>query len=451
MTFEDIAIRLQILAEEPSTLGKRNLLFGYLNDNEFRQVLKLALDPKLSFKMSKLPTPRENVFSSAAQFNERETFSALKTFAAQRGVSDVEKLELAGAIRKLKGATEVVNRIVKKDLRCGVKANLVNKVEPGFIKLWPYMRCRSHSKKNFENIKYPSIAQLKADGTHIDIVYDGTRIKFHSRIGNEYDFLGELDEDANTLFTNIENPSVFIGEGVVIDNNGHVLDRKTGNGIINKALHGTISKEEASRIRIQLWEYVPLSKFEREVGESPTYERALFITEEQTAHCNKISTIEWQYVENYEEILAYYKGVKERGLEGLVVKNLTGHFKSTNSGSADQVKVKAVLGEEYEAEFRVIGINPGKEGTRFEHGVGSLQYESECGKIIGNVGSGFSHEERDTWGIEIIGKMVTIRFDDLVCDKRNEDKFALYAPRFIEFREKTDADTLEYVQELMGG
>ena len=449
MNFEQILHSLDLLADESSTLGKQHLLNTMMKDKEFQNVLQLALDAKLSFKVAKLPVPRENVFSSAAQFNERETFSVLKTFATQRGVSDMEKLELAGAVRKLTGATEVVNRIVKKDLRCGVKAALVNKVVPGFIKIWPYMRCKSHSEKNFKKIKYPAIAQLKADGTHIDIKKENGEITFHSRIGNEYDFLGELTVSAEKIFKNSNDDGVFIGEGVVLDENGHVLDRKTGNGIITKALHGTIAQEEASRIRVQLWEYVQGSTFFGEVEGYLEYEDSLSIVEQQTEGLVKITPIESQIVENYEEVLAYYKHVKSRGLEGLVVKNFSGVFKSTNTGSPNQVKVKAVLGEEYESEFRVVGINPGKEGTRFEHGIGSLQYESEDGKIVGNVGSGFSHEERDTWGTEVIGGIITIRFDDLVNDKRDPDKFSLYAPRFIEFREKEEADDLAYVKILM--
>lgn len=453
MTFQEILESLEEIAETSSTLDKQQLLHDFMSDNEFQTVIRLALDPKLSFKLSKLPEPRENLFASAAPLNESETFAVLISFASQSGVSKIEKLELAEGVRKNIGATELVNRIVKKDLRCGVQAALVNKVSPEFIKVWPYMRCKSHSAKNFEAIRYPAIAQLKADGTHIDTVCEDGKIKFVSRIGNKYDFLGELDNDSASLFTvngELED-GVFIGEGVVLDENGQILDRKTGNGIINKGLYGTLSQEEASRIRIQLWEYVPLDIFHAKRPANVPYEEALESAEYYSTDCQKFSIIEYQMVENYEEVLAYYKDVKARKLEGLIVKNLTGTFKSTNSGSPDQVKVKAILGEEYEAEFKIIGINPGKEGTRFENGIGSFPYESACGKIQGNVGSGMSHKERDTWGTEMIGKIITIRFDDLVSDKRVDGIFALYAPRIIEVREKSEADTLEYVQELMGG
>jgi DNA ligase-1 len=441
-----------MISECPKTTDKKALLESFMEDKNFCTVLRFALDPQMHFKIKKLPEASENIFSAAAQFNEREVFSALKTFASQRGVSNKEKQELADAINKVPGAREIVKRIIKKDLRCGVKTALVNSVVPGFIQLWPYMRCKSHSEKNFEKIEYPAIAQLKANGTHIDIVFNGKELTFHSRIGNRYDFLGVLDKEAFELFDNGKITGVFIGEGIVLDENGKILDRKTGNGIITKALHGTITKEEASRIRIQLWEYVSYETFFG-LTEGVCYFESLNFLENQVNKYKpgKISVIEYDFVENYEEVLSYYKDVKERELEGLVVKNFFGKFKSTNSGSPNQVKVKAVLGEEFEAEFEIVGINPGKEGTRFENGVGSLQYTSKCGRVVGNVGSGFSHEERDSWRAEdVCGEIATIRFDEIIQDKRDNSKYSLYAPRFIEFRvDKHEADTLEYIQDLV--
>lgn len=455
MNFVEILNALDEIARCSGTNEKKDRLRVRLQDKNFSMVVRLALDPKLHFKMTKLPTPKDDLLSVAAQFNEREVFSCLKTFAAQAGVSNVEKYELAGAVNKVPGATEIINRIIKKDLRCGVKLAVVNSVHPDFIKVWPYMRCRSHSEKNLGNIKYPAIAQLKANGTHIDIVYDSSsrKLSFHSRVGNEYDFLGMLNDEAMKLFNDGKMSGVFIGEGVVLDNNGHILDRKTGNGVITKALEGTITREEISRIRIQLWEFVPYENFfDEDKGIHLEYEDSLDLVEMQTENLLQFSSIEYQMVENYEEVLSYYRDVKSRNLEGLVIKNTDGIFKSTNSGTPNQVKVKAVLGEEFEAEFRIVGINPGKEGTRFQYGIGSLQYVSQCGRIVGNVGSGMSHKERDCWtDQDVVGKIATIRFDEIIQDKRDDSVYSLYAPRLIELREKDIADTLEYVQELTEG
>jgi len=451
MTFQEILDSFGILESHSSTNEKKEQLKVFMEDDDFCQVLQFALDPKLTFFIKKLPEPKNDLFQQIKYWTMPEVFSALKTLSSQTGATDAQKQELANSIGNSKAAIEVVKRILKKDLRCGVKIGLVNAVIPGFIEVWPYMRCRSHSEKNLKNINYPAFAQLKADGTHIDIKWEDGEIGFFSRTGREYDFLGELDKDAKKLFNDGNIQGVFIGEGTVLDENGNTLPRATGNGIIDKALSGTLSAEEASRIRINLWEFVELDEFFDGKGALEYQESWEFVLE-ITKSLEKISPIECQVVDSYEEALAYYKDVKARKLEGLILKNFDGQFVSTNTGTKNQVKVKAVLGEEYEAEFRLIHVNPGKEGTRFQNGVGSIAYESEDGKIVGNVGSGFTHEQRDTLTTDdVICTIATIRFDDLVQDKRDPSKWALYAPRMIElFRDKTEADTLEYVEELMG-
>lgn len=451
MTFTEILKTLNTLESTSSSNEKKNILKEAMTDMDFCRVLTFALDPKMTYHIKKLPEPRNNLFHPAKPMGMREVFSMLKTLDAQTGATDSQKLELASGVSNCKDTAEVTRRILKKDLRCGVKIGLVNKVHPGFIKVWPYMRCKSHSEKNLEKIKYPAFSQLKADGTHIDIMCSNGIVSFHSRIGREYNFLGQLDDDAGLLFEEYHIDGVFIGEGTVVDENGNTLDRATGNGIITKGLKGTLTEEEARRIRISLWEFVELDEFKNNIGHTK-YEDSWEFVLYRTSILNKIKPIECEVVNDYEEAIIHYKDVKSRGLEGLILKNFSGTFKATDSGTPNQVKVKAVLGEEYEAEFRLIRVNPGKEGTRFQNGVGSFEYISECGKIHGNVGSGLSHEQRDSLTTEDIENTIaTIRFDDLVKDKRDNSTWSLYAPRIVElFRDKTKADTLEYVQELIG-
>jgi hypothetical protein len=448
---------LDTLEAHPGILSKQELLKSYMLDKDFCRVLTYALTPKKTYHIKKLPQPRSNMFRPAHYMGMPEVFSFLDVLNSQTGATDIQKLELAEGISNCPATKEIVMRILKGDLRCGVKEGLVNRTVPGFIEVWPYMRCRSHSEANLKNIVYPCIAQLKANGAHIDVKYENGELGFFSRPGRQFNFFGQLDEDAMAIFEDTNtglgpHEGVYIGEGTVLDADGNTLDRATGNGIINKALKDTLTVEEASRIRLSLWEYVPLEEFfngNSQMEYSDSWREVL----ERTAGLTKIAPIEHQIVENYSEAIAYYRDVKARKLEGLILKNFSGTFWSTNSGTPDQVKVKAALGEEYEAEFRLIRTNPGKEGTRFENGVGSIAYVSECGLISGNVGSGLSHKQRDTLtDADIEGTIATLRFDELVKGKGKDATYSLYAPRIVElFRDKRFADDLEYVQELTEG
>lgn len=454
MDFSEVLQLLTKIAEEPSTTAKKKLIGENIEDNFFRTVLLLALDSRFHYKIKELPSPAGGLLNQTKPMTKEEVLKTLRQLSKQKGVSDAEKQHLVNGAAFLPQALEVIKRIVNKDLRCGVGAKLVNAVRPTLIFEWPYMRCRSHNDKNLSNIQYPAIAQLKADGTHIDIVKKDGQLSFHSRIGNEYDFLGVLDKEAEKLFTEDTVDGVFIGEGLVLDESGtDYLSRKEGNGIITKALKGTITKEEASRIRIHLWEYATLKSFFDAHLDGIVYEKSFTLVEKVCAGNEIFEPIRSWDVDSYEEVLSIYKGVKEEGLEGLVLKNKLGTFVNSQTGSPNQVKVKAVIGEEFEAEFLITGFNPGKKGTRFENGLGSLSYVSECGRITGNVGSGFSHEQREDWKEEdVMDLIATIRFDSLIQSKENSRGYALYAPRFIEFRsDKDKADTLEYVKELTEG
>lgn len=465
MDFSEVLQVLTTIAEEPSTTIKKKIIDENIGDDFFRTVLLLALDSRFHYKIKELPNPAGGLLNQAKPMTKEEVLIMLRQLSEQKGVSDAEKQNLVNGAAFLPKALEVIKRIVNKDLRCGVGAKLVNAVSAGMIFEWPYMRCRSHNDKNLAKIKYPAIAQLKANGTHIDIVKKDGKLSFHSRLGNEYDFLGVLDKEAEKLFSTrvscFELPleqgvedGVFIGECLVLDDfEVTYLPRKEGNGIITKALKGTITKEEAKRIRIHLWEYTTLESFFEADIDGVVYEEAFTIVEEACIGNEIFEPIRTWDVDTYEEVLAIYKEVKAQGLEGLVLKNKSGTFFNTGTGSPDQVKVKAVMGEEFEAEFLITGFNFGKKGTRFENGLGSLSYVSECGQIVGNVGSGFSHAERDSLDEnDVLDVVATIRFDELIQNKNDPDKYALYAPRFVEFRpDKRKADALEYVKELTEG
>ncbi len=448
--FAEVLQQLDTIADISSTASKKLRVTRYLMASAFfERVLVLALDSRYHFHINKLPEPGYDIFSTPEPMTPDEILDYLEALAQQSGASHADKQKLADVANSFQGGLEIVSRIVKKDLRCGVGVKLVNSAKSGLLFEWPYMRCRSYTEKNMQNIKEFAIAQEKADGAHVDVVFDGHDVSFHSRTGKPLNFLGALDESALALFDDCQ-PGVFIGEAIAVDDDGNVLPRKTGNGLIAKANKGTITNYEAEQIRLVLWEYVALDVFFQndDSGQLP-YDasfRKVLVACDSSDKCDPIN---FQYVSSQEDIVAFYRAVKKSGGEGLVVKNLDGHFKSTNSGSKDQVKVKALDGEEYEAEFRITDFNFGKAGTRFEKGLGSLAYVSEDGLIFGNVGSGFSHHERDSLTYDdVIGRVVTLRFDELITDKA-DGALRLYAPRFIEFREDKDAvDTTKYVKEL---
>jgi DNA ligase-1 len=95
---------------------------------------------------------------------------------------------------------------------------------------------------------------------------------------------------------------------------------------------------------------------------------------------------------------------------------------------------------ELEADLRVTGFLPGT--GKYEGKIGSLLVESADGKVKSAVGTGLDDEERSCDPSEFLGKIVAVKYNALITDKKTGLK-SLFLPVFIEVRlDKTVADTL---------
>lgn len=434
--FREVLNALNVLADTNSNNDKRILLDNYTKSNLFKRVCVAALSPHLNYHISKLvDVPISNITE-----NTDEIFNHLESMSDATGATHLDRdvLTLISSVNS--SAFEIVNRIVKKDLKCGVSSKTINKVVPGLIMEWPYMRCHSFTEKNMERINYPAQVEEKCDGTHIDVIVKDGQVFYKSRKGRPIELFGLLDEH----FSNVENDVVFIGEGQVIDDDGNYLPRKIGNGIINKAIKGTITKEEASKVCLTLWDIVPYDQFINGKCNFPQKIRfqsllALF----PNSMSSMIEIVRHRIIFDKKEAMGFYNDIREEGGEGAIVKNFNGVFK--NNTSPDQVKIKS----EYEAEFEIIDWKFGKAGTKYENNLGAIKICSSDKKVVCWVGSGFSDTDRETLsGYELIGSLCTVRFESLIKSK-SKDTYSLYLPRFVELREdRNNANSLHYILEL---
>lgn len=430
-TFTEVLNSLESLADEPSTTEKINLLKAFGAHGLFRLVLKAALEDHRNYHMTKLPEiPINNVFE-----NSNDIFQYLTYLTEKTGANDKDKTGIACLASANSSCREVVSRIIKKDLRCGISAKSVNKAIPGLISEWSYMRCQSFTEKNMERIKYPAQIEKKADGSHVDIILRGRNVRFASRKGRNMNFFNALDSYFLNLDTN--DDLVFIGEAVVLDEDNYILDRKTGNGIINKAIKGTITKEEAKGIVLTLWDVVPYHDFMNGLCKLPHHIRFKKLKELFPSRNVYVQIIPHKIVSNKSEALEFFREIRKGGGEGAIIKNATGIFKKHTS--PDQVKLKNII----DFDLILTGWKPGKPGTKYQDCLGAIECESSCGKLKVSVGSGFSDSERNqNWDNEI-GKIITVICESIITSK-SKDGSSLYLPRFDCIREDMEeAQTLK--------
>lgn len=344
----------------------------------------------------------------------------------------------------------VIGRVLLKDLRCGVQIATVNKAidnhnkyASGYIEKifdYPCMLTSAYSEKLAKKLFAPAgikFCQQKCDGMRFNAVVDeDCNVTFYGRSGKQINI---VDDRFYELFKQF-GPSVVVDGELLIDGteDGCAVDRKIGNGILNKAVRGTITEKESKRITATLWDIIPLDAFK--FGSDPTpyaqrFERlnnALNTIERD----NRLFIVRTEKVETLEQAMDMFNEMIDHGFEGVIVKSPKMIWK--NVRSTECMKIKA----EQDIDARVIGVQPGT--GRFEGKLGALLCETDDHKIQFKVGTGFTEAERDSLNTnDIIGKIVTVQYNMRIKDKNRPDVDSLFLPRFVEVRLDKDVTSTD--------
>ena len=441
MTAKTFLAKLNAIA---ATTGKKDkLAIVKTFDASELAMAKAALDPTITYYIAKLDVPAT---TGAAEFDEIE-WSLLESLATRKltGNSALEQVDFS-----LKGlATEdsdVLRRIILKDLRAGIGANTVNTAFPGTVPDFPYMRCSLPKDSNIDKWDWSLgvYCQLKADGSfaRVGIDLEGN-ILITTRQGNTYPdipALARLREDAEWAFP---VGTETHGE-LTVWVHGVLQPRKDGNGMLNSLQQGG-DLPEGAEIRFDCWDQIPLEFAVPKGKVSTSYALRHDMLKEQVTEAGRssIMLIEGDLVYSKEEAMARYKAILARGLEGVILKNpLMGWADNT---SLDSVKFKL----EVDLDLEIIGFNPGTPGTRTEATFGSLKVQTIDGLLEADV-AGFKrdmeqylHDNRDS----VLGKVLCVRANALSTPSDSNPKHSLYHPRFVEVRDdKYRADSLDEVK-----
>jgi ATP-dependent DNA ligase len=311
------------------------------------------------------------------------------------------------------------------------------------------MLASAFNQKAFKTIKYPALVQTKMDGMRANIIIDSEGIvDVRSRNGKQIDLSGHFDEFVKNIFyksptlanLDVFHGAVLDGELLVLDENDlYILDRKTGNGILNKAVKGTITPEETARVRFECWDMIPLKDFKKGICEIPYFDRVAVLNERMDQVYNVqedhiISILTTETVGSYSECEEIFNEALAAGEEGVIVKN--GDSPWEDKRSKYQVKMKAEL----EADLLVESIIEGS--GKYEGLVGSLSCTTKDGNLKVNVGSGLSDEDRKKDPAEYIGKIISVKYNEKIKDK-NSEHWSLFLPIFQELRlDKSEADNI---------
>ena len=409
---------LENLAANPSRNYKIGLLQEHAGNTLLRELVRLALDPFTQFYIRKIPKYEATGDNTLAHAMDQlfELSSRLKT-----GNAGIEHLTQILTSLSPKNAM-IIERIIAKDLKCGVSIATANDVWPGLIMEYPVMLCSGFEQKLIDKIQWPAMVQLKMDGMRFNAVVRDGQVEFKTRNGKTIDLLGNLEQEFIQLSNGID--CIFDGE-LLVSNDDGVMDRQTGNGILNKALKGTITQNDASLVRATVWDYIPYAYFTS--GHCPIPYKDRFAKLINLPE--KIRLVESIVVENIDQANELFKSYYDKGEEGIILKDMNEDWQDKRV--KHQIKFKGEL----ECDLKVVGFEPGT--GKYVGKLGALICESEDGIIKVKVGSGFKDEDRESIKEQaIIGKVVAVKYNARIRSKSEDE--SLFLPIFLEIREDKD-------------
>jgi len=418
------------LSSVTSRLEKEKILSREKNNVLLQNVLKATYNPYVNYFQKKIP-------SFTTVNSEKKTLSDF----IEKCLVDLSSRKVTGnkAIQYLSNWLSSLNeddaivatKIIQRDLDCGIAIPTINKIWPGLIPTFDVMLCH----KDISGIKYPAYAQIKYDGAGCHAYFDGEKLSLFSRNGKLVEFHNVFNKSAMFL---MKKDETWDGEIVFRDPNnlGKLLDRKTSNGLFNKGLKGTITKEEANNAIFICWDIVDFTSiipYKERYGELVKRWKLLSDLDKSES---KIWVVDSTIVYSEEQAFEYYNRSVQSGNEGAVVKNLDGVWEGKRSKNCGKIKANE------EADLVVVDWC---EGTgKYKGLMGSLVCETRDGKLRVNVGTGWSDEQRMVYTKDnTLGKILTVAYNQIIEDKNTGVK-SLFLPRAIEFREdKTIANSLD--------
>lgn len=465
------------LNDNNSTNYKIEVLKKHKDNKLLQRVLKMTYDKAIySYGITMknvVYTPEENYLED--DFSLEDFLNDIESLFVTRELTGNEAIDrLSLTLSTLsKDDAIVAERVIGRDLKVNIGKTQINKVWKDLIVKPAYNRCDIYGEKTKENISFPAIVQIKADGTYREFLVENGNVQCSSRSGETYEY--PLLE---SNFSNFPN-NVYTGELTVVlddellarilpdleksdkknDTNNveiitnayneaknkkipYILPRALGNGLINS------DNPPHSNIIIELWDAIPLEEYKiaslkdrKNPCTIPYIKRWESLCEilNQTHKSENIKLITSVTVNNLKEATDLTSKWMQEGLEGAILKDFNMVYK--DGTNKQQLKLKIA----FSLDVRITGFIEGTPGTSREKTFASLTFITDDNMIQGSV-SGFTDkvlEEVNSNREFYIGKIIEIEGNDLTKGREN-NYYAVSHPRPVEFRfDKNTTDDLE--------
>ena len=501
---------IQLLQKTSGSLKKKEMLSQYKDDKLLQKYLQYVYDEvNYTYGKSKLPiipdTKEEKIDQDD---NLDEMFKLLEDMNSGklRGSASNEAM-VDYLILKPDFYQDLLFYVLKRNIKAKMNARSINEIIPKLIHIAPYQRCQSEAyvdriKYSTDGNNHGALAQLKADGTFLNICIhkDYDEVTCLTRKGHEvpnYFWFDTFSKIGDWL----DKSSVLHGELLVKNEDGSIMDRATGNGLLNgfykrwetydamllkidkatpkrkKTLNAELEEMKktwnyiAHNLVFEVWDIVNLKDWENLYSDETVkerFEKVKTLISKYNEWCSiveipdnncEIRIIESKIVYSHEEMMNFYQEQIDKGLEGIVVKNLDAAWEHDENRQGI-IKLKDFK----ENDLRIVGYKEADPDSEFAGGIGAYICESSDGIVKVNV-SGMKRHERglervsddSSEGLKIIdnfdfnqhiGKIAAVKYNELI--KNNQGGYSLFLPAILEIREsndKTEADSFEKIKQ----
>jgi DNA ligase-1 len=447
MNSKEIFLAIDMIAATSSKNEKQALVAANIADADFRRTLVAALDPLVSYGISK--RPETDTMVEGGMF-DASTWQIIDDLAARRLTGNNAIDTVRGEMERLEPASsELFWRIIKKDLRAGFSGETVNKAKKGVIRTFPYMRCVLPAKAKFDEWDWTAgaFSQQKADGAFTNVDHDDAGVvRLTTRQGNELPIeqFGKMIIEIAEVFP---KGTQTHGE-IVVMVDGKIADRATGNGILNSVLAGGSFAENEVPVFFA-WDQIPLAAVQPKGKHDVPYRerfRSLLAQLIRYPMASSIKLIPTKIVYSLKEAYAHCTSLQGDGKEGTVLKNGAGFWKDTSGGNPDVVKLKL----EVDVDLITKGILDGEDGTKNEGRPGRIRMETLDGLLSVNVAVK-NEKLRDAIEadpVSFLERVWAVRFNEIMEPSDSNPLHSLFLPRMVEDWFRTDKDLPDSLEEV---
>ena len=414
--------------EDIASVGGKNLklekLKRYLpNTPWLEETILYALHPFKHYKTTKVKEVKHD--GLYATLPAQRLFLFLDKLAEQKGASKDDKNHLSYLASMSTKSVNVVNRIIKKDLRCGVAANTAQKCLPD-LPIYKVMKAICDNPFPGKNwiefvescggIEYV-VSSLKVDGyrTSYITVFENGEVEYISTGGKPYHNFQVFNKEMITLAKHLsanglKYPMKFDGEAISTDVDFQTMQKHARRE----------SNIDLEVYRLLLWEVVTYGPFRWRYDaldclKTTTGEKYDLLEIFEQNPDTKVFRLHHDFG-GYPDTKSAVDEVRRAiagGNEGLMFK--TPKHEHELKRSKDWFKTKALYlkGEGVEVDLPVIGFKFGREGTKYEAMLGAFTVEFNGVRV--DISGKMSDKQRQEW-VEDLPSWITVHADSVTDD-----------------------------------